>query len=91
MFDSWTETRGIPRQVSGLSAIEGQERTASFCRRFVIADSNGKFLTAREAPTLVLVEPVLENDVLTLVAPGRQPVKADLNKAVANGKVSRVT
>jgi len=80
------------RSVQELECLSmGAKSGEYYDRRFVVADSTGKFLTAREAPKIVLIEPKVENDVLTLVAPNKEPVSADLNKVVANGRVTRVT
>jgi len=80
------------RSVQELECLSmGPKSGEYYDRRFVVADSTGKFLTAREAPKMVLIEPKVENDVLTLVAPNKESVSADLNKVVANGRVTRVT
>jgi len=61
-----------------------------FDRRFCIADVDGKFLTARNAPNMVLLESRLENGILTLSAPGKESIKTDLAKIVAGGNVTRI-
>jgi len=61
-----------------------------FDRRFCVADSDGKFLTARNAPNMVLLECQLKNDILTLTAPGKESIQADLTRIVATGNISRI-
>jgi uncharacterized protein YcbX len=39
-------------------------------RRWMVVDGDGRFVTAREHPSLVLVTPTLDGDVIRLAAPG---------------------
>jgi len=43
-------------------------------RRWLIVDPSGTFLTQRNAPELALVKPDLSDSVLTLSAPGMEPI-----------------
>ena len=47
-------------------------------RSFMVVDGEGTFLTQREHPALALVHPQIDDDRLTIHAPGRSPVAIDL-------------
>ena len=52
-------------------------------RRFMVVDRNGRFVTARTQPRLVLVASTLDDDALTIRAPGMAPVRVDLARIEA--------
>lgn len=52
-------------------------------RRFVVADSEGRFLTQRQYPRMCLVAAVYQGQHLTLSAPEREPLVVELASAAA--------
>lgn len=47
-------------------------------RTLMVTDVNGRFVTARKFPKMILVRPSIDGSVLTLEAPGMLAIKVDL-------------
>lgn len=58
-------------------AILGIENDFLRDRVFMVAKTNGNFITARSYPILIKVQPTIENDILTLSAPGMMDISLD--------------
>lgn len=54
----------------------------------MITDEDGKFLTARAEPKIILIKPSVNGDILTLTAPKMEPI--NINMSNLNGKTYKV-
>ena len=89
-----TVTRLAIYPVKSLAGIALQEMTLGargpeFDRHWLVADPHGQFITQRQRPRMCLVRTALQDGVLTLSAPGVEPLRLPI--AAAEGKRSSVT
>lgn len=70
------------------TAIEIGERGPVFDRQWMVVDSDGMFITQRELPQLAVIQPNLNGDTLSIIAPGMPEIHVPL--ARDGGEIWRV-
>jgi uncharacterized protein YcbX len=70
--------------------IELDERGPVWDRHWMVVEPDGMFITAREAPTMQLIQPAFENGCMRLTAPGMTPIDVTLQREPAPSKTVKV-